>query len=195
MRKQWVCPYCINPSTRPVLVLVNPLVPAKAVTHVPIVEKVEERPKRVEKVEEKPKRMEKVEEKPKRASSSSRHTPSAKAMQAIDEAEFQIDNIDDYEEDDYESDDYATTRKSSAKRVRVVQRPDVHHDTAGRRIHFLKGTRIDPDELHRAVIEKGGFEAVVNSKLWQQVRKRMNLPHTTSSSTQLRDVYLAYFQT
>ena len=67
-----------------------------------------------------------------------------------------------------------------------------HHDSQGRKIHFLKGVPIEIDGFLKCVEDKGGYDAVVNGKLWQVIRKELNLPHTTSSSTQLRDAYLDY---
>ena len=104
--------------------------------------------------------------------------------------EEEEEDVDDDDDDDSESDEDVRRRRSSSKRVRH-SKSDVY-DNEGRRIHFLKGTRIDPEKLIKAVEEKGGYDNVVSQKLWQAIRKQLNLPHTTSSSTQLREVYLAY---
>ena len=65
-------------------------------------------------------------------------------------------------------------------------------DDTGRRVLHLKGVKIDPDALFSAVERRGGYEAVMANKQWQTIRKELNLPHTTSSSTQLREAYIAY---
>jgi hypothetical protein len=83
-----------------------------------------------------------------------------------------------------EDDEYGSKRKH--KKVRTGD--------AGRKLHHLKGAVIDPDTLVQLVEAKGGYDVVVAKKLWQDIRKEMNLKHTTSSSSQLKDAYLAYVE-
>jgi len=53
--------------------------------------------------------------------------------------------------------------------------------TSTRRLKRLGGQYILPEELKATVDALGGYEVVVSKKLWQAVRERMQLPHSTSS--------------
>jgi hypothetical protein len=88
-----------------------------------------------------------------------------------------------YEDGDDDDDEDLNGRKK--------QRPG-SYDEEGRRLHTLKGVAIQPKELIRLVEEKGGYDAVMEKKLWQSIRKELDLPHTTSSSYQLREAYVDY---
>ena len=92
------------------------------------------------------------------------------------------------DEEDYE-DEEEIGRRKRAKGVRAGT-----YDAEGRKLHYLKGKVIDVDELFRLVDEAGGYEAVLANKQWQTIRKKLDLPHTTSSSTQIRDAYLDYLK-
>ena len=39
----------------------------------------------------------------------------------------------------------------------------------------------------------GGYQNVVDRKLWQQVRVQLNIPHSSSSGTNLRLMWEKYF--
>lgn len=66
------------------------------------------------------------------------------------------------------------------------------YDEGGRKLHYLKGNVIGVEDLINAVDDVGGYKACCDTKQWQSIRKKLNLPHTTSSSTQLREAYLDY---
>lgn len=98
------------------------------------------------------------------------------------------------ESEEYLDDDFDPKMLKKKKKPRGgVARGDVI-DEQGRKLHFLKGVVIDPQNLYEQVQAFGGFETVVAQKRWQDIRKAMKLPHTTSSSTQLRDSYLSYWR-
>ena len=56
----------------------------------------------------------------------------------------------------------------------------------------LKGVLIPKLELLREVENLGGYDTVVQNRSWQVIRKKLNLPQTTSSGYQLRRAYIHY---
>eukprot|EP00924_Labyrinthula_sp_SR-Ha-C_P000891 maker-scaffold_7-snap-gene-7.36-mRNA-1 protein AED:0.00 eAED:0.00 QI:14/1/1/1/1/1/3/96/334 len=58
----------------------------------------------------------------------------------------------------------------------------------------LKGDEIDPETIHGVIEELGGFNAVDENKLWQNVREKLKMRFTTSSSHQLKSSYMYYFK-
>jgi len=58
----------------------------------------------------------------------------------------------------------------------------------------LQGVEIDPAELYETVNEFGGIDEVLAKKTMTKVRRKMNLPFTTSSSNTLKKAYVEYFQ-
>ena len=69
----------------------------------------------------------------------------------------------------------------------------LNHDIPGFAMS-IKGAKIDKDELLRVVEVYGGIERVRQMRLWQSVRRRLDLPYSTSSGTQLSRAYDWYTQ-
>jgi len=68
-------------------------------------------------------------------------------------------------------------------------------DVAGRTMEMLiiQGKWIDPVALKEAVDEFGGYEKVVVDRLWQSVRKKLDLRETSSCGHQIHKAYKKYF--
>ena len=56
----------------------------------------------------------------------------------------------------------------------------------------LKGVLIPKSPLLREVENLGGLDEVVRTRSWQIIRKKLNLPQTTSSGYQLKRAYVHY---
>ena len=58
-----------------------------------------------------------------------------------------------------------------------------------------KGIEILPDDLFRIVTKLGGINVVRTNRKWQDVRKALDLPYSSSSGSVFNKMYIQYFET
>ena len=56
-----------------------------------------------------------------------------------------------------------------------------HVDYKSMVTHKMKGVEVDPKKLKQVVDNMGGFQACCERRLWQKVRRTLEIPHSSSS--------------
>ncbi|GBG24435.1 Chromodomain-helicase-DNA-binding protein, putative [Hondaea fermentalgiana] len=99
-------------------------------------------------------------------------------------------SFDDGGDDDANDDDYTGGGSSSNNK-----KPRRWADVDGRKVEMLiiQGKWIDPEILRQTVDDFGGYEKVVVERLWQSIRRKLELRETSSCGHQIHKAYKKYF--